>query len=218
MKRLFAFYRYSTGKKMVMAVTGFIGAGYVVGHMLGNLQAFVGPSKLNDYATFLRSTGALLWTVRVLLLGAVLLHAVAAFQLARLSLKGREVGYDRWQPVASTFASRTMRWSGPIVGLFILYHVLHLTTGSVHPDFRQGNVFANVVTGFRVGYVSAFYIAAMVALGLHLYHGVWSMFQSLGINHPKYNGLIRGVATFITVTVVSGFIAIPVGVMVGVIS
>jgi succinate dehydrogenase / fumarate reductase cytochrome b subunit len=201
-----------------MAVTGFIGVGYVVGHVFGNLQAFRGPSRLNDYAAFLRSTGALLWTVRVVLLGAVLLHIVAAYQLARLSLKGREVGYYRWQPVASTYGSRTMRWTGPIIGLFILYHLLHLTIGIVHPDFQQGNVYANVVTGFRVWYVSAFYIVAMLALGFHLYHGVWSMFQSLGINHPKYNRLIRGVAIFFTIIVVSGFIAIPVGVLSGIIS
>lgn len=201
-----------------MAVTGFIGVGYVVGHMLGNLQAFRGPSKLNDYAAFLRSTGPLLWTVRVVLLVAVLLHIVAAYQLARLSLKGREVGYYRWQPVASTYASRTMRWTGPIIGLFILYHLLHLTIGIVHPDFQQGNVYANVVTGFRVWYVSAFYIVAMLALGFHLYHGVWSMFQSLGINHPEYNRLIRVVATFFTIIVVIGFITIPVGVLSGIIS
>ena len=215
---LFELYRYSTGKKIVMALTGLIGVGYVIGHMLGNLQAFRGPSKLNAYASFLRSTGVLLWAVRVMLLGAVLLHSLAAYQLARLSLKGRGVGYYRWQPVASTYASRTMRWTGPTLGLFILFHVLHLTTGTVHPDFQQGNVYANVVTAFRVWYVSAFYIIAMLALGLHLYHGVWSMFQSLGINHPQYNRLIRGVAIFFTVIVVSGFIAIPVGVIIGIVS
>jgi succinate dehydrogenase / fumarate reductase cytochrome b subunit len=201
-----------------MAVTGFIGVGYIVGHMLGNLQAFAGPSKLNDYAAFLRSTGALLWAVRVILLAAVLMHIVAAYQLARLSLKGRGVGYSRWQPVASTYASRTMRWTGPIIGLFILYHLLHLTTGTVHPSFQQGEVYANVATGFRVWYVSAFYIVAILALGLHIHHGIWSMFQSVGINHPKYNRLIRGAATFFTVIVVIGFISVPVAVLLGVIS
>jgi succinate dehydrogenase / fumarate reductase cytochrome b subunit len=148
----------------------------------------------------------------------VLLHIVAAYQLASLSLKGRDVGYNRWQPVASTYASRTMRWTGPIIGLFILYHLLHLTAGTAHPDFQEGNVYSNVVTGFRVWYVSALYIVAMLALGLHLHHGIWSMFQSLGINHPKYNRLIRGVASFFTVIVVIGFISVPVAVLLGVIS
>ena len=215
---LFAIYHSLTGKKFAMAITGFIGVVYVILHMLGNLQAFAGPIKLNAYAALLRSNAELLWAARIILLAAVVLHIVAAYQLARTSWKSRPIGYVHWRPVASTYASRTMRWSGVILGLFIVYHLLHLTTGAAHPDFHPSDVYHNVVTGFRVGYVSIFYIMAMLALGLHLYHGAWSMFQSVGINHPKYNSLIRGVATLFTIITIIGFISIPVAVLLGVIS
>jgi succinate dehydrogenase / fumarate reductase cytochrome b subunit len=186
--------------------------------MLGNLQVFEGPAKLNSYAALLKLNGGLLWTARIVLAGAVLLHIVMAYQLAWRCQKSRPMAYSRWQAVASTFASRTMRWSGPIIGVFIIYHLLHFTTGTVHPHFHPDDVYRNLVTGFRVWYVSLFYIVAMLALGLHMYHGVWSMFQSLGVNHPEYNGLIRGVATCVTLAVVIGFISIPVAVLLNIIS
>ena len=213
-----SFYRSTVGKKIIIAVTGVIGVGYVVLHILGNLQAFEGPAKLNAYATFLKSNPVLLWAARSILLAAVILHIVTAYQLAWKCQKSRPISYSRWRPIASTFASRTMRWSGPIIAVFIVYHLLHLTTGAVHPDFHPENVYRNVVIGFRVWPVSAFYIVAMLALGVHLYHGVWSMFQSVGANHPKYNGVIRRLATWITVAVVIGFISIPVAVLLNVIS
>ena len=212
------FYRSTVGKKIVVAATGFIGVGYVALHMLGNLLAFEGPARLNTYAAFLKSNGGLLWTARIVLMVAVVLHIVMAYQLAWRCQKSRPISYYRWRAVASTFVSRTMRWSGPIIGVFIIYHLLHLTTGTVHPDFHPDHVYRNVVTGFRVWYVSVFYIVAMLALGLHMYHGVWSMFQSLGVNHPEYNGLIRAVATCVTLAVVIGFISIPLGVLLNIIS
>lgn len=201
-----------------MAITGFIGVVYVVLHMLGNLLVFAGARKLNAYAKLLKSSAALLWAARIILLAAVILHIVAAWQLTRASWKSRPISYLLWRPVASTIASRAMRWSGVIVGAFIVYHLLHLTTGTVHPDFRPHDVYHNVVTGFRVWWVSAIYIVAMLFLGLHLYHGAWSMFQSVGINNPKYNSLIRWLATFFTIITVIGFIAIPVSVLLGIIS
>jgi len=213
-----SFYRSTVGKKIVVAATGFIGVGYVVLHMLGNLLAFEGPARLNTYAAFLKSNGGLLWIVRIALAVAVVLHIVVAYQLAWRCQKSRPIAYSRWQAVASTFASRTMRWSGPIIGLFIIYHLLHLTTGTVHRDFHPGDVYRNLVMGFHVWPVSVFYIVAMLALGLHMYHGVWSMFQSLGVNHPEYNGLIRAVATCATLAVVIGFISIPVAVLLNIIS
>jgi succinate dehydrogenase / fumarate reductase cytochrome b subunit len=215
---LFAIYHSLTGKKFAMAITGFIGVAYVILHMLGNLQAFAGPAKLNEYGALLRSNMALLWAARIILLAAVTLHIVAAYQLARASWRSRPIGYIHWRPVASTYASRTMRWSGPILGVFIIYHLLDLTIGVAHPDFRPGNVYHNVVTGFRVWYVSVFYIVAMLFLGLHLYHGAWSMFQSVGVNNPTFNGLIRGIATFFTIITVIGFISIPIAALLGVIS
>lgn len=198
-----------------MALTGAIGVGYLVAHMLGNLQVFAGPEKINSYAALLKSNLILLWGARSILIAAVILHIVAAYQLARISQKGRPVGYKRWRAVGSDFASRTMRWTGPLVGLFIVYHLLHLTTGTVHPDFQEGNVFQNLISGFQIRYVSAIYIIAMLALSLHLYHGAWSMFESLGINNAKYNRVIRVLATFVTVIVVIGFISIPVAVLLG---
>ena len=184
---LLSFWRSTVGKKVVMALTGAIGVGYVVAHMLGNLQVFEGAEKINAYAALLKSNLGLLWTVRSILIAAVGLHIVAAYQLARTSQKSRPVGYKRWRSVGSDFASRTMRWTGPLLGLFIVYHLLHLTTGAVHPDFVEADVYQNVISGFRVWYVSVIYIVAMLMLALHLYHGAWSMFESLGVNHPKYN-------------------------------
>ena len=201
-----------------MALTGAIGWGYLIAHMTGNLLVFRGAAKIDAYAGFLKSNLGLLWTVRSILLVAVIAHIVAAFQLARISQKSRPIGYKRWRPVGSDFASRTMRWTGPIVGIFIVYHLLHFTLGTVHPDFHAGQVYHNITTGFHVWYASAFYIVAMLALFGHLYHGTWSMFQSVGVNHPKYNRLVRTLATIISVLIVLGFISIPVAVLLGFIS
>jgi succinate dehydrogenase / fumarate reductase cytochrome b subunit len=210
---LLFFWRSTVGKKVVMALTGAIGVGYVVAHMLGNLQMFEGPEKINAYAALLKSNIGLLWTARSILIAAVILHICAAYQLARTSQKSRPVGYKRWRAVGSNFASRTMRWTGPLLALFIVYHLLHLTTGTVHPDFVEADVYHNVISGFRVWYVSAVYIVAMLMLALHLYHGVWSMCESLGVNYPKYNRMIRALATILTAIVVVGFIAIPAAVV-----
>jgi len=201
-----------------MALTGAIGVGYLVAHVSGNLLVFAGPEKINAYAALLKSNPVLLWTARTILIVAVLLHIIAAYQLARMSQKSRPISYKRWRAVGSDFASRTMRWTGPLVGLFIIYHLLHFTLGTVHPNFDERNVYHNVISGFQVWYVSAIYIIAMLALSLHLYHGAWSMFESLGINHLKYNRLIRVLATFVTIVVVVGFISIPVAVLLGLIS
>ena len=212
------FWDSTVGKKTVMAVTGAIGLGYLIAHVMGNLLVYRGPTKIDAYAGLLKSNLGLLWAARAILLVAVIAHIVAAFQLTRISQKSRPIAYKRWRPVGSDFASRTMRWTGPIVGIFIVYHLLHFTLGTVHPDFHEGQVYHNVTTGFRVWYVSAFYIVAMLALFGHLYHGAWSMFQSVGLNHPKYNKLVRTLATIITVFVVIGFISIPVAVLLGFIS
>jgi succinate dehydrogenase / fumarate reductase cytochrome b subunit len=208
----------TVGKKIVMALTGAIGVGYLVAHVSGNLLVFAGPEKINAYAALLKSNPGLLWTARTILIVAVLLHIVVAYQLARMSQKSRPISYKRWRAVGSDFASRTMRWTGPLVGLFIIYHLLHFTLGTAHPNFDEHNVYHNVISGFRVWYVSAIYIIAMLLLSLHFYHGAWSMFESLGINHLKYNRLIRVLATVVTVLVVVGFISIPVAVLLGFIS
>lgn len=203
-----------------MAVTGFMGIGYVLAHVMGNLLVFAGPGKLNAYAHLLKANMMLLWTARTVLIAAVILHVVAAYQLWRQSAQARPVDYAQWTPTNSTWASRTMRWTGPLLLLFIVFHLLHLTGGQIHPGgaFSETNVYHNVVTAFRVWWVSAIYIVAMLALGFHMYHGVWSMFQSVGFNHPRFNGLIRHIATIITIVVVTGFISIPVAILLRIIA
>ena len=220
MNRAVAFYQSSIGKKAVMAVTGIIGVGFVIGHMLGNLQAFPmlgGKEGLNNYSEFLRQTHGLLWLARSVLLTAVLLHIVAAYQLTRMSWAGRPTDYKYWYPEGSDYASRTMRWSGPILALFIIYHLLDLTFGPVNPDFVEGDVFHNLVVSFSYWNISLVYIVAMLALGLHMYHGAWSMFQSLGLNNSKYDTLLKRFAILVTVFVVAGNISIPLGVLIGII-
>lgn len=213
-----ALYQSSIGKKAVMAVTGLIGFGFVIGHMIGNLQAFPflgGADALNHYAVALRKLGALLYLVRFILLAAVVLHIIAAYQLSQMSWKNRPMDYERWRPRGSDYASRTMRWSGPILALFIIYHLMHLTFGNAHPHFVHGDVYANVVSGFSVWYVSAFYILAMIALALHLYHGVWSMFQTLGLNNPTWNKVLHRLAVISAIIIGAGNISIPIAVLIG---
>jgi succinate dehydrogenase cytochrome b subunit len=208
----------TVGKKVVMALTGAIGIGFILLHVSLNLLVYAGPATINGADRFLKSTGGWLWLARAILLGAVVLHIGTAYQLSRMSLSSRPVKYAQWEPVGSNYASRTMRWSGVLLALFIPLHVLHLATGTLHPHFAPDNVYRNVVSAFRVWYVSALYIFAMGLLALHVYHGAWSMFQSLGFNHPRYAGWIRPVATTLTIVVVLGFISIPVAVLLGAIS
>jgi len=218
MNRAISLYRSSIGKKYIMAITGLIGYGFVLGHMTGNLLMFQGPEKMNAYAEFLQSLGGILYAARLILLTAVVLHVVVAYQLTRMSLESRPYRYERWKDVASTYASRTMRWSGPILLLFIIYHLLDFTFGKTNINFVPGDAYYNVIGSFRVWYISAFYIVAMIALGLHLFHGAWSMFQSLGLNNPKYDPWIRKLTILLTMVIVLGFISIPIAVMTGYIS
>ena len=215
--------RSAVGKKAVMAVSGIVLFGYVLLHMLGNLKLYEGPQKLDDYAGFLREAGSplvppegLLWFVRIVLLAAVVLHVWSAWALTRMSYAARPVGYEKRDAVAMSYASRTMRWGGVILLLFIVYHLLHLTTGTLHPRFMPGAVYHNVVTGLRVWWVALFYAAAQVALGLHLYHGLWSMFQSMGWNHPRFNRWRRAFAVVFSLLIAFGFVLVPLAIVTGV--
>jgi succinate dehydrogenase / fumarate reductase cytochrome b subunit len=210
-----SFLASSIGRKVVMALTGVVLFGYVVVHMLGNLQLYLGPQALNAYAVKLREMPALLWGVRGLLLVSVALHVWAAASLTRTNMAARGVGYRERRNRESTYASRTMRWSGVILLLFIVYHLLHLTLGTVHPAFVPGDVYHNVVSGFQVGIAPFFYILAMLALGLHLYHGVWSLMQTVGLSHPRYDRLRYAFAALITAMVVLGNLSFPIAVMTG---
>jgi succinate dehydrogenase / fumarate reductase cytochrome b subunit len=207
----------TNGKKAVMAVSGFILFLFVLGHMLGNLQVFEGPAQFNRYAQLLRILPEGLWAVRIILIIMVILHIVAAVQLALRKRAARPIGYAKRKPVGSTYASRTMYWSGPIILAFVIYHLLDLTTGNLNPSFIEGDVYHNVVASFSNPIVSAWYIFAMVLLALHLRHGVWSMFNSLGLSGPRYTAMLRRAATFFAVLIFLGFISVPIGVLTGVV-
>ena len=220
MQSVASFFASTIGKKVVMAVTGVVLVGFVVAHMAGNLQLYLGPEVMNAYGHLLREIGhgAALWVARGVLLASVGLHVWAATSLTLESRAARPVGYRKQSWTESTYASRTMRWSGPILLLFILYHLAHFTTGQAHPQFVEGDVFGNVVVGFQSGPVVFFYIAAMLALGLHLYHGVWSMLQTLGLSHPRYNPWRHALATLVTLLVVGGNLTFPLAVYFGFVS
>ncbi len=219
-----AFYRSAIGKKAVIAITGVFLFGWIFMHMLGNLKLYLGPEHFNEYAKWLRTMGApampndtLLWVVRIALVVAVWLHIQAATQLTLMNWRARPVAYSQRDYVVATYAARTMRWGGVIILLFVIYHLLHLTFGTVHPSFVENDPYHNVVAGFQVWWVSAFYIVANIALGLHLYHGLWSMFNSLGLNHVKFNMWRRVFATAFAVIVTFGNISFPIAVLTGVV-
>jgi succinate dehydrogenase / fumarate reductase cytochrome b subunit len=208
------------GQKVVMAVTGAILFGFVLAHLTGNLLLYKGPEAINAYGRFLHEFlhGAGLWIARVTLLLAVVLHIWSAWALTVRNAKARPHGYKALTPVASTYASRTMRWSGVIILAFVIYHLMHFTFGNAHPDFVPGDVYHNMVTGFRAWPVALFYVAAMVLLGLHLNHGVWSMFHTLGVSHPARRRALRVVAGLFSVLVVLGNISFPLAVLFGLVS
>ena len=213
-----SFWQSTNGKKAVMAVTGAILFLFVIGHLLGNLQIFDSRERLNAYSHFLKSLGELLWLVRGVLIVCVVLHIVATVQLALRNRKARPVGYKVKKSVASNYADRTMYWSGPIILAFVIFHLLEFTAGTLHPGapaFSDQDVFYNVVAGFSVWWVSAWYILSMILLGFHLRHGIWSMFQSLGMNHPRHTPILKQAALWIAILITAGYISIPVSVLAG---
>ena len=211
------FWESTNGKKVVMAVSGLILFLFVFFHMVGNLQVFEGPEQLNFYGLALRRFPELLWTVRCILLISVILHIWMSVLLVLRKAAARPISYARKENIASSYASRTMYWSGPILLAFIIYHLLDLTAGVIHPGgrFIEGDVYRNVVTGFQVWYVSAWYIFSMVLLGLHIRHGAWSMFQSVGFNHPRHTPILKGAALGVAIIIVAGYISIPISVLIG---
>ncbi len=226
MRRVLNIYRSTVGKKVLMAASGVIFTGFVLGHMYGNLKAFFGPETFNHYAEFLRAMGAplfmhgqLLWVFRIALLVAVLLHVLPAIQLWWLNRTARPIKYSRkLDTLETTFAARTMIWGGVLIGVFVFLHILHLTTGTLHPDFVHGDAYNNLVVGFQWVPIPISYILVMGAICLHLYHGVWSFLQTLGINHPRYNNYRRPLAAVVAGAVFVGFISVPVGVIAGILT
>jgi succinate dehydrogenase / fumarate reductase cytochrome b subunit len=216
-------YASSIGKKLIMALTGLIIFGFAVGHMSGNLLIFLGPDVFNGYAAALKGNLPLLWVTRLTLLAAFPLHIFSAIQLKRLNAAARPSNYGEWQPQASTRSSRTMIYGGVVLLFFIVYHILHFTLHIQQPEFaaltynldgeQVHGAFEMVLMGFAPTGMGIFhvvlYLAAMVALCLHIYHGVWSAMQSLGLNHPKYNDLRKRVAAAFAFVLLIGFSAGP---------
>jgi succinate dehydrogenase / fumarate reductase, cytochrome b subunit len=209
------FYDSTIGKKAIMAVTGLILFGFLLAHMLGNLQVFLGPAVMNHYAETLHGNPPLLWTARIILLVSVVLHIWASIQLALLKKEARPINYVKRGNVRASYASRTMMMSGPIIAAFVVFHLLHLTTGTVHPKFVELAAYDNVVNGFRVIPVSIAYVVAMILVGMHLSHGIWSMFQSVGFSHPRYTPKIKAFASIFSWILIAGFISVPVAVLAG---
>ncbi|MEI5103039.1 succinate dehydrogenase [Streptomyces sp. PmtG] len=215
----------TVGKKTVMAVSGLIMLLYLVAHMVGNLKIFFGPGDFNHYAHWLRTLGEpvmrwewTLWVVRVGLVAAVVAHAVSAYQLSKRDIKARPTAYVHKKPRAS-YATRTMRWGGVILALFIVWHILDLTTGTVHPgEYEHLHPYQNVIDTFSTWYGNVIYIVAVVAVGLHVRHGFWSAAQTLGVGSARRDRVLKTLANGLALLLTVGFVSVPVGVMTGVVS
>lgn len=220
--------RTSIGRKLLMAAASIILFIYVVGHLAGNLKIFLGPEPFNHYAEWLRVAGSplfpeqgVLWLARVVLLAALLVHVGAYVDLWVRRRRARRTRYKKYDPQVFSWTSRTMMWGGIAIFAFVVFHILHLTTGDLRPDlayeFQRGNPYQNAIAGFQVWWVTAFYVVGVVSLGLHLYHGLWSALQTFGINNPMYNRYRRPTAGVIAVLITVGYLSIPLAVMAGVV-
>lgn len=223
-RELPSLYSTTIGKKIAMALAGLVLFGYLILHLAGNLKAFSGEAKFNEYSEFLREFGApvfghsqFLWLVRIVLLVAVLVHIVAYVQLWAKSRAARKIGYRKYDPAVFSRASKTMKWGGIAILLFVVYHILHLTTGQAHPEFIPHSAYHNLVTGFRSPVASAIYVIGMIAVGLHLYHGLWSVFQTMGWNNRHWNHLRRPFAVVVSLAITLGFLSVPFAVWTGIV-
>jgi succinate dehydrogenase / fumarate reductase cytochrome b subunit len=217
MSALGGWWHSSVGKKQVMGVTGLLLLAWVTLHMIGNLQAFRGAASINHYAELLQGATGPLWLMRGGLLAALVLHLVAAAQLTRRSLAARPVAYAMRESQVSTAAARTMRVGGALLLGFIVIHLMTFTTGQLHPDFVREDVYHNLLVVFRSPFKVAFYALVMLALGLHVFHGAWSSFRSLGATRPGPEPLRRRAALVWALVVALGFVAVPLAVLAGVI-
>lgn len=222
MRRVIGLYQTSVGKKVVMAATGGLMLLFVIAHMVGNLKVYQGQEKFDAYAHWLREMGApflahgeALWLARIVLIAAVGMHLVTATQLTLMSWRARDVPYRKEERLGFSYASYTMRWGGVVVGFYVVYHLLHLTWGTVHHDFDPASPYHNVVAGFRVWWIALVYALAMLPLGLHVYHGIWSAMQTLGVNNPGYTAWRRPVAAAVALMIVAGYLSIPIAVSTG---
>ena len=217
-------YQTAVGKKYAMALTGIGLLGFVVVHMIGNLHLYEGPRQVHEYAEALRDLGGhlvprtfLLWVMRLGLIGMFAVHIHSAVSLSRMSHKADSAYVGSRNYIAANFASRTMRWTGPIILLYVLFHLADLTWGWLDDDWVRGDVYNNVYSSMSAIPIALIYIAANIALAIHIFHGAWSMFQSLGINNPKYNNLRRGLAQGLAGLILVGNLSFPLAVQFGLI-
>lgn len=210
----------TVGKKAALAVSGLVLFGFVFGHMLGNLQVFLGPEVFNNYAEMLKGNAVLLWGVRGTLSLALVVHIAMMVQLYSRSLAARPVGYRVQKSVASTYASATMKYTGPLLLAYIVFHILHLTyPGLALGDYEHSptDAYGNFVNGFQIPWVTFVYVISNLFLAMHLYHGSWSLLQSLGLSHPRYNNLRARIAQGVAMIITVGNVAMPLCVLFGVI-
>jgi succinate dehydrogenase / fumarate reductase cytochrome b subunit len=200
-----------------MAVTGLIMIAFLIAHVLGNLQVFAGPLKINEYSAALHRLGPLLWLARGGLIVALVLHVVAAYQLTQRKRTARPIGYADADPQVSTFASRTIRWGGVLLLVFIVLHLLHFTFGTIHPAFDRKDVYGNMIVAFQVWWVALLYLLAMIGVGLHLYHGTWSSIRTLGLTRASGNPLKRRATAVLAWAIYLGFSIIPIAVLAGIV-
>jgi succinate dehydrogenase / fumarate reductase cytochrome b subunit len=219
------FWDSAIGKKAVMAVSGLIMLVFLLFHMLGNLKIFFGPTDFNGYAAWLRTIGEpalhhgwFLWIQRVALLVALVAHITAAAQLSKRDLRARPVRYQHAQRAKATFATRTMRWGGVILALFMVWHILDLTVGMANQDFKADQPYHNIVADFQVWWVNVIYLVAVTMVGIHINHGFWSAAQTLGVNRPTRDKAIKTLGSTLAVVITAGFAMVPIGVMTGLVS
>ncbi|SDX95066.1 succinate dehydrogenase / fumarate reductase cytochrome b subunit [Amycolatopsis xylanica] len=217
-------WKTTIGKKAVMAVSGLLMVAFLLLHMLGNLKVFFGAVEFDGYAAWLRTIGEpvlhhswFLWIQRVVLVTAVAAHATAAAQLSLRDRRARPIGYAHKQRARANYATRTMRYGGIILALFIVWHLLDLTVGAVHPGFDPNSPYYNIVKDFQVWWVNLIYIVAVVLVGIHINHGFWSAAQTLGFTRPARARAIKTIGSTLAVVITAGFTVVPVGVMTGVV-
>jgi succinate dehydrogenase / fumarate reductase cytochrome b subunit len=221
-------YGTALGKKYAMAISGIVGLGYIFGHMVGNLKMYFGPEAIDGYSEWLREGllypilphTVMLWILRLVLIAALVVHVHAAYSLTVVNRRARGTDYQSTRHyVAADFAARTMRWTGVIVLLFIAFHLADLTWGveAINPDWEEGAAYANLVASLSRAPVAAFYLLANLALGVHIYHGIWSLFQTMGWNNRRFNQYRRELAIGFTLVVIGGNLSFPIAVLTGIV-
>ncbi|MEM7453567.1 MAG: succinate dehydrogenase cytochrome b subunit [Planctomycetota bacterium] len=228
MNRLQTLYSSTIGKKFIAAITGLILFGFLAGHVAGNLKVFTGASSngvyhIDEYGQFLREMGAPilpaglgLLGARLVLLAALIIHVIVVTQLALQSAEARPVGYRKSKTAAASLAAKWMMFSGITILGFVIFHILHFTTGTIRlGEFEHGTVYSNLASSFAKWPVAIGYMLVMIMLGFHLFHGIWSLFQTLGLDNPDRNKALRGFAILATILIIGGFIAVPLAFVAG---